>query len=122
MITRPLAVQLVKKLAGLPGFPKEDDTIEVLVDALETAPTAGAARTFITSWMFDEVTAPTPAHIYRYFHPSKSTEQATTGPLPTSRNCPLCNGTGWEIVQGANLTTAAKPCSCRQMSLVLSGE
>jgi hypothetical protein len=122
MIKRSFALEQIARLSGLSGFPTgNDDAIESLVDMLETAPSPGAARTFVTCWLQDEPQMPTPAHIYRYFHPTKRTD-AATGPLPTSKNCPLCNGTGFRIVAGPNQTTAAKPCSCRQMSLVLSGE
>jgi hypothetical protein len=122
MIQRKAAKDQIKRLAVLPGYPATEDAEETLVDMLETAPSPGAARVFITTWLQDEPQMPTPAHIYRYFHPSKSAEQTTSGPLPSSKNCPLCNGTGWQIIEGWNRTTAAKPCKCRQTALALTAE
>jgi hypothetical protein len=123
IIKRSFAREQIARLSGLPGYPTgNDDAIETLVDMLETAPSPGAARTFITCWLQDEIGSPTPAHIYRYFHPSKAAEQMTTGPLASSKNCPLCNGTGWQIIEGRNRTTAAKPCKCRQTALALTAE
>jgi hypothetical protein len=118
MIPRKEAEKLIERFSGLPGYPKDkSEGVEAMVDAMQTAQNIGVAKVFTTSWIFDETTAPTPAHIYRYFHPRKTGEQTTSAPLPSSKNCPFCNGTGWQIVDGPNKTTAAKPCRCRQVAL-----
>jgi hypothetical protein len=122
VITRPDAKKLVQRFIGLPGFPDAAEAVETLVDAMQTAQSLNVATVFTTSWIFDETAAPTPAHIYRYFHPRKTGEQTTSAPLATSKNCPFCNGTGWQIVDGPNNTTAAKPCRCRQVAVAAASE
>jgi excinuclease UvrABC ATPase subunit len=109
MISRPEARKLVKRFEGLPGFPKTEEGVELLIDMMETATSAGAARVFATTWLQDEIIAPTPAHVYRYFHPRKLAGSST--PVAKGK-CPHCNGVGWVIVEGANQTTAAKRCQC----------
>lgn len=37
----------------------------------------------------------------------------------TRRECPICQGTGWEIVQAAGQASMAKPCICRQATKIV---
>jgi hypothetical protein len=112
MISRAEAAKQVKRLSGLPGFPDSDEAAEVLVDVMMTAQSVTAAAVFTTAWLYEEGTAPTPAHVYHHFHPRKD-EQLTSNPPASSRNCPFCNGSGWTIVERADQTTAARACRCR---------
>jgi hypothetical protein len=123
MISRKFAEDQIRRLASLPGYPTLDAGFQVLVDMLETAPSPGAARTFVTCWLQDEPVAPQPTHVYRYFHPIKTgdAEHASSTPA-SSKNCPHCNGVGWVVVNGPNQTTAAKACRCRQLSVATSME
>jgi hypothetical protein len=118
MIKRAFARELIARLSGLPKYPTgNDEAIELLVDMMETATSAGAARVFVTTWLQDEIEAPTPAHIYRYFHPRKANEQTSS---PGKGKCPMCNGLGFIIVDGPNQTTAAKRCQCAEDAIQAS--
>jgi hypothetical protein len=114
MISRSEAKKLVKRFSGLPGFPKDEDGVDPLIDAMMTATNLDKASVFTTSWLFDEATAPTPSHIYRYFHPTKTPEQSNTAPLlAAARKCPFCKDVpGWIIgVDYAGNSTAWR-CQC----------
>jgi flagellar motor protein MotB len=121
MIARQTALEQVRRLRFLPHYPDAEEAQEILVDMLETAPSVGAARVFVTRWLQDEIQAPMPAQIYHYFHPVKNTA-TTSAPLPSSKNCPHCNGTGWQIIERADKTTAAKACRCREVTLAAASE
>jgi hypothetical protein len=110
MIARSLARELIGKFSGLPGYPNDnDEAFQLLVDMMETATSAGAARVFVTTWLQDEIMAPTPAHVYRYFHPRKLSGSST--PVAKGK-CPHCNGVGWVIVEDRAGNSAAKRCQC----------
>jgi hypothetical protein len=122
MISRTEAKKLVMKLSGLPGFPDKEEGLESLVDAMMTATSLNTASVFVTSWKFDEQKAPTPSHIYRYFHPRKSPEQTNAQPLlDASRKCPLCRDVpGWIIGVDYAGNSTAKRCQCAKDAIAAS--
>ena len=102
------AVELVMRLGILEKFPKGQDGIDALAEALQTAPTEAAAVWFIRDWIKAHPKCPAPCDIYQKFESQSKLETVTQKfpPVapgeeipPPEYNCNLCEDTGWYIVQ-----------------------
>ena len=90
--------------------PDVPEAANELVEALLTAPGKNVAERFVTDWLRIHAVAPKPADIYMAFNPPGSL--AVFSPV-TEPSCPVCGGTGWEIVEH-DAVSSARSCQCRR--------
>jgi hypothetical protein len=107
MIERHIAAQQTERFAGLDWYPREGAALRELVKAMQTAPSEAAAEFITTELIRDARECPKPADLYRLIGLEKEKRDNI------SKNCPVCNGTGFIIVERNGLT-GARDCECRK--------
>jgi hypothetical protein len=109
MITRAEAQDIVTCFSGLHFYPKAEQAISVLIDAVERSVTdKDHGKRLVSQWLEDQecgMNCPTPADIRRI-------AWATKPDTDERPDCPKCHGTGFKytMIDGVE---HAKKCECR---------
>lgn len=111
MIDRKIAQTQIDRLAGLDWFPKDNPAaIKDLRQALEASATDVIAMAVVSDWVESNREAPKPADLRRLIWAEN--EKRESDQFRRTKSCPICDGTGQEIIVRGDFT-GARTCKCR---------